>query len=600
MIELFTTAVVGVLAIVAAHLIITARALITVWARWVGIAFTLLPFLAITLWILDVPLPWQVPALGAVWIGVAGWRRYLRTADVVTRWGERARRKAGVASSADIARTGSTVAVRKAATVVRPSMAERSRWERFRTATAEYAVLLCRAGAWRIWALVEDVVLVFGGPRTGKSGWIAARIADSPGACLVTSTRTDLFTLTSALRALTGPVYVFNPTGLGGLASTFRFDPLTGCTDPVIAQERATDLLSVSGGGGEDRQYWEGQARRVLTAYLHAAALGGRSMRDVLAWVADPKATSAEVVRLLRRSDQATAFVADTEQFVQTNDRTLTSITSTIMPALGWLTNPVAAAAAEPGFELDVAELLALRATVYLLGEQESQYAPLVAALTGHIAREARRLAAYKPWGRLDPPLRLCLDEAALLSPPLDSWTSDMGGRGVTIIAAFQSRAQMLARWGEHGTAAILNNTAAIMVFGGTKDKADLEFWSHLAGDRDEPVVTTDERGSVRSRTVRKAPVVAPPQIANLPRWRVLVYRRGMPVVVGRARMLWHPTPAARAGRWIESITNAVVERPHRSDLDLASTAQAAGVPRLTVVDHDPTAPEGDGDALAS
>ena len=186
-------------------------------------------------------------------------------------------------------------------------------------------------------------------------------------------------------------MYVFNPTGLGGLASTFRFAPLTGCTDPVIAQERAIDLLSVSGGGGEDRQYWEGQARRVLTAYLHAAALGGRSMRDVLAWVADPKATSAEVVRLLRRSDQATAFVADTEQFVQTNDRTLTSITSTIMPALGWLTNPVAAAAAEPGFALDVAEQVDGRTEREQLGEQESQCAPLVAALTGHIAREARR-----------------------------------------------------------------------------------------------------------------------------------------------------------------------------------------------------------------
>ena len=60
--------------------------------------------------------------------------------------------------------------------------------------------------------------------------------------------------------------------------------------------------------------------------------------------------------------------------------------------------------------------------------------APLVTALTGHIAREARRIAATRPGGRLDPPLTLALDEAALICPiPLDNWTADMGGRNVTI-----------------------------------------------------------------------------------------------------------------------------------------------------------------------
>ena len=124
---------------------------------------------------------------------------------------------------------------------------------------------------------------------------------------------------------------------------------------------------------------------------------------------------------------------------------------------------------------------------MFLLGAEETQAAPLVCALTGHIAREARRLAALQPGGRLDPPLTLVLDEAALISPvPLESWTADMGGRGVTILAAFQSRAQLLARWGEHAAATILNNTAAVMVFGGTRDRDDLQFWSTLTGERDE------------------------------------------------------------------------------------------------------------------
>jgi type IV secretory pathway TraG/TraD family ATPase VirD4 len=171
-------------------------------------------------------------------------------------------------------------------------------------------------------------------------------------------------------------------------------------------------------------------------------------MRDVLGWVADPDRAQREVPVLLRRATDA-AFAQDAAQFLSTNDRTRTSITSTIMPALGWLTSPAAAAAAEPGHSFDVGRLLGERATVFLLGAEETQAAPLVCALTGHLAREARRLAALQPGGRLDPPLTLALDEAALISPvPLESWTADMGGRGVTILAAFQSRAQLLARWG--------------------------------------------------------------------------------------------------------------------------------------------------------
>jgi hypothetical protein len=216
-----------------------------------------------------------------------------------------------------------------------------------------------------------------------------------------------------------------------------------------------------------------------------------------------------------------------------------------------------------------VAQLLESRATVFLLGAEETQAAPLVCALTGHIAREARRLAALQPSGRLDPPLTLALDEAALISPvPLESWTADMGGRGVTILCAFQSRAQLLARWGVHDTATILNNTGAVLVFGGTRDHDDLQFWSTLTGERDEPITTTDLHGRVASRTVRRVPVLQPAQLANLPAGRVVVIRRGLPPVIGRAPMAWHradvralafrgrhPVLVARLSGWAAAVT---------------------------------------------
>lgn len=498
------------------------------------------------------------PALIAV-VGLAGvivWHRWSRSSATVSRWAARSRRKVGVASSLDIVRHAGTLAVRRRTGTVRPSLAGLPRWQRARLATSEAAVELCRTGVLRVWALVEDVVIVVGGPRTGKTGWLAGRVLDAPGAALVTSTRTDLLDLCAPLRRQTrGEVFVFNPAGLGSRASTITFDPLTGCTDPVTATERATDMLAaVASGSGGDREFWDGQARRVLAALLHAAALGHKRMADVLGWIADPDTAGREVPALLRRSG-VTAFEQDVMQFLTTNERTRSSITSSVMPALGWLTHPAAAAAAEPGDGFDVARLLDERATVFLLGAEEAQTAPLVCALTGHIAREARRLAAGQPAGRLDPPLGLFLDEAALISPvPLESWTADMGGRGVTILCAFQSRAQLLARWGEHKAATILNNTAAVMIFGGTRDKADLEFWSTLAGERDERVITTDDHGRVASRSVRKVPVLAPAQIANLPAGRVVVIRRGIAPVIGRAQMAWKRRDVRRRARLLARI----------------------------------------------
>jgi type IV secretory pathway TraG/TraD family ATPase VirD4 len=305
-------------------------------------------------------------------------------------------------------------------------------------------------------------------------------------------------------------------------------------------------MLGTVSRGDSEREYWAGQARRVLSGLLHAAALGGASMEDVLAWVAAPDTAKATVLGYLRRSP-APAYVADVSQFLSTNDKTRSSITSTIMPALSWLTVDTAVAAASVG-DFDVDQLLASRGTVFLLGAADGQTAPLVAALTGHIARQARQLASVQPHGRLDPPLTLALDEAALICPvPLDQWTADMGGRGVTIHIAVQSRAQLEQRWGREGAAAILNNAGTVLVYGGTRDPHDLDAWTKLAGER------VDE-------DIGLVPVLSPAQIAQLPERRVLIIRRAAPVAVGTVRMAWRRRDVRRAQR--ERVNEAIADPP--------------------------------------
>jgi hypothetical protein len=503
----------------------------------------------------------------------------------------RSRRNDGVASRWAVWRTAGRFAIRRRMKVLKPSTRGMSFVQRMRMPTLELATPLATVGRQRVWSPIEDVTIRVGGPRTGKSGEIAGRILDAPGAVIATSTRTDLLELTGPLRSRVGPVWVFNPAGLARLESTIVFDPLVGCEDAKTATARATDMVSGADApdtnASGDRAFWQGQAIRVLSGLLHAAALGGVSMLDVLRWVSCPDEHASAVQRYLRMSRQESIRV-DALQFVTTNDRTRTSITSTIMPALGWLNDPHAAAAAgqsgQPAPTLvhgevrvteragfDVAELLACCGTVYMLGAEDSQVAPLVCALTGHIARTARQLASEMLGGRLDPPLTLVLDEAALICPiPLDKWTADMGGRNITIHIAVQSRAQLRQRWGDTGAAAIMSNAATLLVFGGGRDADDLSVYSTLAGERHETNHTRDHHGRLISSTTQRVAVLHPAQISQLGFGRVVIFRRNMAPAIGRVEMAWkrHDVRSvARQGR-------RAVRRHQRS---IVWTARRAG-----------------------
>src|SRR5262249_58285241 len=106
-----------------------------------------------------------------------------------------------------------------------------------------------------------------------------------------TTTKPDVYGLTSAVRSQLGPAHVFNPQRIGDIPSTFRWSPVDGCQDPATAIRRADAFaFAVSQEGVEDGTFWSAKASDYLRGYFHAAALAGYDMQAAAAWVsrADP------------------------------------------------------------------------------------------------------------------------------------------------------------------------------------------------------------------------------------------------------------------------------------------------------------------------
>src|SRR6266516_3063222 len=146
--------------------------------------------------------PWVFLTGVAILAGVVAvvHHRHGGSAGRVQRWSRRSRRNSGVASAWAILRVASGPAMRRKATVLRPSLAQLPFHRRLRVPAREFATPLARVGLLRVWSPIEDVTLRIGGPRTGKTGELAWRILDAPGAVIATSTRTDLIDLTGPCR----------------------------------------------------------------------------------------------------------------------------------------------------------------------------------------------------------------------------------------------------------------------------------------------------------------------------------------------------------------------------------------------------------------
>ena len=169
-------------------------------------------------------------------------------------------------------------------------------WQRVLSQASAYSILIGRAHFRHGLRLpLEEHAVVQSPPRGGKTGWLASVILHYPGPVISTTTKHDVFELTSGVRARRGPVHVFNPQGVGNVPSTFRWNPLEGCQDPATAIRRADAFAqSVSQKGVEDATFWASKASDYLRAYFHAAAVQNLDLTWIARWVTGAGSTEAE------------------------------------------------------------------------------------------------------------------------------------------------------------------------------------------------------------------------------------------------------------------------------------------------------------------
>ncbi|MHB1873916.1 MAG: type IV secretory system conjugative DNA transfer family protein [Streptosporangiaceae bacterium] len=458
-------------------------------------------------------------------------------------------------------------------------------WRRL-TSSEEHSLLIGRAQYRHgLRVPVEEHALIMAPPRTGKTGLLAAIILRYPGPVVSTTTKHDVFQLTSGIRAGRGPVHVFNPQGIGGVASTFRWNPVTGCGDPATAIRRADAFANaVSMSGTEDASFWSAKASSYLRCLFHAAALTHADMRTVAAWALG----SAEPAEEILDHSGAGQWAAELAELRSEAQKTAQTIRMVISRALAFMTDPALAASAlpaggDPGF--DIGDFLRRSGTVYLIAEAEhddAPVAPLFAAMAGEIHHVAAQYGQAMPGGRLDPPLLMALDEIVQTCPvPLPAWLADSGGKGIQLIPVAHGEAQLRTRWGKDGAQVVLDTCGVKAWLPGITDTTTLKMASDLCGqacfterDHARPSLWGGSREPDRDRRVWHD-VMTPGMIRQLPAGHALIIRGGCAPVIARLAAAWKD-PAYRRARRAGTATLALTPA--------TATARPGGRAHLTVV----------------
>ncbi len=392
-------------------------------------------------------------------------------------------------------------------------------------------------GGWRQ-ARSERAVLLLGPPRSGKtSGVIVPAVIAHSGPVVCTSTKPDVLTQTSRARERCGRLWVFDPTGSSPAdGRQLRWSPVgvSEQWDGALLMARAMSAGARVGHGTSNEGHWAKRAQALLAPLLHAAAVDGRDMEEVVGWVMAHEIDTAGVI--LERETASRLAFGSLVGIHNTEARERASIFSAAADAMDAYTAEAALTAARnPNF--DPGAFVRSHDTIYIHApaEQQAAAAPLVCGLLAEI-RRATYLAARN--GALTGRVLFALDEAANIAPleELPQVASEGGSQGLLLLAAFQDLSQARARWGQAADG-FLTLFGTKLILPGIADTRTLESISTALGEYDRQLVShtqsrsigsilasTNQGGSQHSTTTstQRTRVLSPGEIANIPNGHAL------------------------------------------------------------------------------
>lgn len=369
----------------------------------------------------------------------------------------------------------------------------------------------------------EHGVLVLGPPRSGKtSSIVVPSVLGADGPVLVASTKRDVLDATAQSRSRAGTVAVFDPSGQSTLPPWIKqvgWSPVTNAATWDRAVLCAEAMVGASRGGAArgDQVHWNERAAALLAPLIHAAAIDGATMDDVVRAI-NRRDVSEFVLALARR--KTTSPLDLITGIIETDARELSGIFSTASSVLAaYRTDGARANALRPPLDPDL--FLSDSHTCFVVGSGEHQrhLAPIIAGFIGDV-----RHAAYKATasGARRQRVLLVLDELANIAPldDLPALVAEGAGQGIVTLACLQDLSQAQMRWGRAADG-FLSLFGTKVVLPGIGDRRTLEALSLLAGDIDvETRSVSGGQWDLRrswTKATRSERCVPPDVIANGP-----------------------------------------------------------------------------------
>jgi type IV secretory pathway TraG/TraD family ATPase VirD4 len=422
-----------------------------------------------------------------------------------------------------------------------------------------------------VYASEEDVLLEIAGPRSNKtSAVVVPAILSAPGPVITTSNKVDAYTLTVGLRSQVGRVFVLDPQAICGAEQTWWWDPLAEIHDMADAHKMVTHFSQTIGSGNDraDPFFTHGAELLMSQLFLAAARTGGH-LRQVRRWLATQ---SAEPVGLLQDAglpEVAEALLATIESPHETRGGLYqTAVTAMgalhaeavaryVTPPHTWTTPPAHPQDIEQfdpwrfvvGYGHDAHGIPQPYDTLYLLTQEGAgTAAPVVAALVDHLLRTTAR-AAQARGGRVDPPVRAVLDEAANICPikNLPDLYSYFGSMSIQPCTFLQSYQQGVAVWGKAGMDKLWSASTIKLVGAGVHDASFCEDVSRLTGEHDvlnPPSYQRGRGGGSTTMSTRRDRILPASAIAALPKTEAVLISSGRPVTLLEL-LPWYAEPDA-------------------------------------------------------